>query len=136
MTVTKTSHQDTNKDVGAYRRMELITGTVRRRAWSAEERARIVAESFDLVNGPSYSEVMARLTGLIASRIDLVRCVGRSEGVRPKRALTKAPAEHREGRIAINRSNHPGRAPYANSGRPVKSILMRVFTLCRLANGG
>ena len=41
------SHQDTNKDVGAYRRMELITGTVRRRAWSAEERARIVAESFE-----------------------------------------------------------------------------------------
>jgi len=41
------SHQDTRKDVGSYRRMELITGTVRRRTWSVEERARIVAESFE-----------------------------------------------------------------------------------------
>jgi hypothetical protein len=40
------SHQDTHKDVGGDRRMELITGTVCRRGWSAEERASIVAESF------------------------------------------------------------------------------------------
>lgn len=40
------SHQDNHNDKDRYRRIELITGTARRRRWSAEERARIVAESF------------------------------------------------------------------------------------------
>jgi len=38
-------------------------------------------------------------------------------GLRPKRALIKAPAEHRERRIAIIRSRHPGRPQCAKSGR-------------------
>jgi transposase len=52
------SHRDTHKDAGSYRRMELITGTVRRRPWSAEERARIVAESFE--PGANVSTVARR----------------------------------------------------------------------------
>src|SRR5215472_9385951 len=39
------SHQDRHQG-GGYRRIELITGEVRRRPWSAEEKARILAESF------------------------------------------------------------------------------------------
>ena len=43
-------HDSTDTDVGPasreYRRIELITGTVRRRHWSAEEKASLVAESF------------------------------------------------------------------------------------------
>jgi transposase len=41
------THQDSHKGGGAYRRIELITGTARRRRWSDDERARILAESFE-----------------------------------------------------------------------------------------
>jgi len=39
------SHQERHRS-GGYRRIELITGEARRRPWSAEEKARILAESF------------------------------------------------------------------------------------------
>lgn len=39
------SHQERHQSSG-YRRIELITGEARRRPWSAEEKARILAESF------------------------------------------------------------------------------------------
>ena len=37
---------DARQEDGGYRRVELITGQRRRRRWTAEEKARIVAESF------------------------------------------------------------------------------------------
>ena len=43
------AHQDRHQDRhqrGGYRRIELITGEARRRPWTAEEKARILAESF------------------------------------------------------------------------------------------
>lgn len=43
------AHQDSHQERhqrGGYRRIELITGEARRREWSAEEKARILAESF------------------------------------------------------------------------------------------
>lgn len=43
------AHQDSHQERhqgGGYRRIELITGEARRRPWSAEEKARILAESF------------------------------------------------------------------------------------------
>ena len=43
---------------GAYRRIELITGAPRRRRWSAEEKARILAESFE--PGARVSDVALR----------------------------------------------------------------------------
>ena len=39
------SHQERHQNSG-YRRIELITGEARRRPWSAEEKSRILAESF------------------------------------------------------------------------------------------
>lgn len=39
------SHQDSHQ-TGSYRRIELITGESRRRAWGADEKARSLAESF------------------------------------------------------------------------------------------
>jgi transposase len=44
------AHQDSHQDRhqgGGYRRIELITGEARRRPWTAEEKARILAESFE-----------------------------------------------------------------------------------------
>lgn len=44
--------------VGGYRRIELITGEARRRRWTAEEKAEILAESFQ--PGARVSEVARR----------------------------------------------------------------------------
>lgn len=52
------SHQDTRNDPGGYRRIELISGTTRRRRWSDEERIQILAESFEL--GANISAVARR----------------------------------------------------------------------------
>ena len=45
-------------DSGAYRRIEVITGKIRRRRWSTEEKARIITESFE--EGVNISEVARR----------------------------------------------------------------------------
>ena len=52
------THQDNRKDAESYRRIELITGTTRRRRWSDDERARILAESFE--PGANISAVARR----------------------------------------------------------------------------
>ena len=52
------THQDNRNDNGSYRRIELITGTARRRRWSDDERARILAESFE--PGANISAVARR----------------------------------------------------------------------------
>jgi transposase len=50
---------DVNDDAkGVFRRVEVLTGPVRRRRWSAEEKARIVEET--LVPGARVSEVARR----------------------------------------------------------------------------
>src|SRR3979490_3274545 len=43
---------------GSYRRIEVITGQRQRRRWTAQEKARIVAESFE--QGANISEVARR----------------------------------------------------------------------------
>ncbi len=55
------AHQDSHQERhqgGGYRRIELITGEARRRPWSAEEKARILAESFQ--PGAKVAEVARR----------------------------------------------------------------------------
>ena len=49
---------DARQDGGSYQRIEVITGRRRRRRWSAEEKGRIVAESFEA--GVNISEVARR----------------------------------------------------------------------------
>jgi transposase len=51
------SHQDSHQ-AGTYRRIELITGEARRRRWTTEEKAKILAESFQ--PGANVSEVARR----------------------------------------------------------------------------
>jgi transposase len=52
------THQDNRKDTESYRRIELITGTTRRRRWSDDEREQILAESFE--PGANISAVARR----------------------------------------------------------------------------
>ena len=49
---------DARQEGDSYRRIEVITGQSRRRRWTAEEKARIVAESFE--TGANISEVARR----------------------------------------------------------------------------
>jgi len=49
---------DARQQGGSYRRIEVITGQRQRRRWTAQEKARIVAESFE--EGANISEVARR----------------------------------------------------------------------------
>jgi transposase len=49
---------DARQEGGSYRRIEVITGQARRRRWTTEEKARIVAESFE--EAANISEVARR----------------------------------------------------------------------------
>ncbi|WP_246799698.1 transposase [Bradyrhizobium sp. CCBAU 51753] len=60
---------DTGQDGDSYRRVEVITGQRRRRRWTGEEKARIVAESFE--RGANISEVAPRWR--CASQCDAAR---------------------------------------------------------------
>ena len=61
------NHGRTNStNADSFRRVEVITGVGRRRRWSTEEKARIVAESLDPVTTAS---AVARRYGLHASQL-------------------------------------------------------------------
>src|SRR3954462_6708009 len=53
-------------NVGGFRRLEVVTGVGRRRRWTMEEKARIVAESLDPA---TTSSAVARRYGLHASQL-------------------------------------------------------------------
>ena len=61
---------DARQEGGSYRRIEVITGQRRRRHWTAEEKARIVAESFE--EGANISEV-ARRNGVVRGLLTVWR---------------------------------------------------------------
>src|SRR3712207_9222678 len=56
----------TGTNADSFRRLEVITGVGRRRRWSLEEKARIVAESLDPA---TTSSAVARRHGLHASQL-------------------------------------------------------------------
>jgi transposase len=61
---------DARQEGDSYRRIEVITGQRRRRRWTAEEKARIVAESFE--EGANISEV-ARRHGVVRGLLTVWR---------------------------------------------------------------
>jgi len=61
---------DARQEPDSYRRIEVITGKRRRRRWTAEEKARIVAESFE--EGANISEV-ARRHGVVRGLLTVWR---------------------------------------------------------------
>ena len=73
----------TSTKADSFRRFEVITGVGRRRRWTAEERARIVAESLDPA---TTSSTVARRHGLHASQLfvwrqQLQRCASSAETI-------------------------------------------------------
>jgi len=61
---------DARQEENSYRRIEVITGQRRRRRWTAQEKARIVAESFE--EGANISEV-ARRHGVVRGLLTVWR---------------------------------------------------------------
>jgi transposase len=61
---------DARQEGGSNRRIELITGARRRRQWTAAEKARIVAESFE--EGANISEA-ARRNGVVGGLLTVWR---------------------------------------------------------------
>jgi transposase len=62
----RTHSHTTSTNADSFRRLEVITGVGRRRRWTAEEKARIVAESLDPA---TTSSAVARRYGLHASQL-------------------------------------------------------------------
>jgi transposase len=66
----RTHRHTTGTNVDSFRRVEVITGAGRRRRWTLEEKARLVAESLDPATTAS---AVARRYGLHASQLLLWR---------------------------------------------------------------
>jgi transposase len=83
---------DARQDDGSYQRIEVITGRRRRRRWSAEEKGRIVAESFE--EGANISEV-ARRHGLARGLLTVWRqqVAARARGQAPSFVPIEIAAE-------------------------------------------
>src|SRR5215213_10802653 len=62
----RTHSHTTSTNADSFRRVEVITGVGRRRRWTVEEKARIVAES---LNPATTSSAVARRYGLHASQL-------------------------------------------------------------------
>ncbi len=98
---TLESKADEPGDTGLVRRFEMITGTVRRRQWSEDEKARIIIES--LKPGANVSEV-ARRNGVSPqqlfgwrrdARALMAESIGVADSSVPEPATAKAPASER-----------------------------------------
>src|SRR5271156_1741563 len=74
---------------GGFRRIEILTGPARRRRWSADEKARIVAET--LVPGVRVSEV-ARRWQVCPQQVFAWRHAARPEAMTIPRETTKPAA--------------------------------------------
>jgi transposase len=99
---------DARQEDGAYRRVEVITGKRRRRRWTTEEKARIVAESFE--EGANISEV-ARRHGVVRGLLTVWRRqVAQAAGI-------SAP------RFVPVRIDPEGPAPVVNASPPEKAAV-------------
>ncbi|WP_407175639.1 IS66-like element accessory protein TnpA [Bradyrhizobium sp. STM 3562] len=103
---------DARHEGGSYRRVEVITGQRRRRHWTAEEKARIVAESFEA--GANISEV-ARRHGVVRGLLTTWRRQFASSGAKlPSFVPLRIEAEH-----SVGPSGEPGSVgPAPVSTRP------------------
>src|SRR5271155_1638596 len=98
---------DARQEGDSYRRVEVITGERRRRRWPSEEKARIVAESFE--EGANISEV-ARRNGVVRGLRTMRRHkLAAAAGVQ---ALSFVPV-----RIARRGGPATGRAELPGAGR-------------------
>ena len=112
----KDSHQAGHQAKG-YRRIELITGKAQRRRWTAEEKAQILAESFQ--PGASVSEV-ARRYGVNRGLLWSWRHEARKRGAigAPTFVPLRILAEHAATPVPSTAAESEAGAAPATSGKP------------------
>jgi transposase len=94
---------DARQEDDSYRRIEVITGRRRRRRWTAQEKARIVAESFE--EGANISEV-ARRNGVVRGLLTVWR-----------RKLAAAAGVNAPGFVPVRIASEGGAATKGEPGR-------------------
>ena len=87
----------TGTNVDSFRRLEVITGVGRRRRWSLEDKARIVAESLD----------PARTASAVARRYGLHPGPGKQSGSRLLRMPERSDGQTRRLRGQISQHDAP-----------------------------
>jgi transposase len=116
---------DARQEGDSYRRIEVITGQRRRRRWTAQEKARIVAESFE--EGANISEV-ARRNGVVRGLLTVWRHkVAAAAGVSapgfvPVRIVSEGGAATEPGRVAAANTRLPEMASPAGQLRGMIEI--------------
>jgi transposase len=120
---------DAMQEGSSYRPIELITGERRRRQWTAEENARIVAESFE--EGANISEV-ARRNGVVRGLRTMRRHkLAAAAGVQ---ALSFVPVRiARKGGPATGRAELPGAGRIGRRRRwhrPQASVATPTISTC------
>lgn len=97
---------DARNEGGAYQRVEVITGRQRRRRWTAEEKARIVSESFE--TDANISEV-ARRHGVARGLLTIWRRQLSSGGPEPVQsfAAVRIDPDSAVSNVAPRRSGEP-----------------------------
>lgn len=105
------------------RRLEIFTGAGRRRAWSAEQKAQIVAES--LAGGESVSAV-ARRHGLTAQQLFTWRRQARSSSVVDKDRLSFASVVVAAAPIEIEFGGVTIRVPVGSDAATLRAVLQAI----------
>ena len=111
------SHQGGHQAKG-YRRIELITGEARRRRWTAEEKAQILAESFQ--PGAGVSEV-ARRHGVNRGLLWTWRHEARKRGAIPEQVFVPLRIEESAAPVRPTSREPEDGAGVVASGKPEES---------------
>ena len=131
------THQDSRVRKDGYRRIELISGTTRRRRWSDDERARILSESFEA--GANISAVarrnsvscgllhswrkQARLMAGETSAVDLPTFVPVAVAGAPGARKAEVPRAEIAGMIEIETAGALVRVPAGVDPRTLKVVM-------------
>jgi transposase len=113
-------------------RVEVLVGPERRRQWSAEDKERIVAESY---SGNDSVSRIARRHGLLPQQLFTWRREARQSAVSPAfAAVALAP---REANLPETKSAAlPANSASARSGRPTKKKIGPAVTMMEIEAGG
>jgi transposase len=105
------------------RRLEIFTGAGRRRTWSAEQKAAIVAES---VGGSESVSAVARRHGLTPPQLFAWRRQARGQSVMAKERLSFASVVVNSAAIEIEYGGAVIRVPAGSDAATVRAVLQAV----------
>lgn len=105
------------------RRLEIFTGAGRRRTWSAEQKAAIVAES---IGGTESASAVARRHGLTPPQLFAWRRQARGQSVTGRERLSFASVVVNSAAIEIEYGGAVIRVPAGSDATTVRAVLQAV----------